>query len=186
MGLRIIGGELKRKKISTLEGSQTRPTSDRVRESLFNILSHRVQDKTVLDLFAGTGALGIESLSRGASSCVFVDSNKKAVQLIKKNIASCNLDQKSRVFLWDIRKNLNCLQSMAPIFDLVFLDPPYNMNLVSAAFTHLHSAACIKNDALIVAEHSVKEPVYGPHAVFQVLDQRTYGKTSLSFFSYKI
>lgn len=186
MSLRIIGGDLKRKKINTLEGSDTRPTSDRVREALFNILSNQVRNKNVLDLFSGTGALGLESLSRGAGACVFIDANKKAIQIIKKNISSCNLDKKTQVITWNILKNLNCLQSMKTPFDLVFLDPPYHLDYIPQTLTNLQAAGCLKNDATIVIEHSVKEPIRQDFSNFKGYDQRKYGKTNVSFYTYRI
>ena len=107
MGLRVISGRLKGKKLYSVHGSATRPTADRLRESIFNILSTRVFKAVVLDLFAGTGALGIEALSRGAVSAVFVDNSRKAVSIIRRNITSCAFDQRANIIKWDIKKNLN-------------------------------------------------------------------------------
>ncbi|MEA3417324.1 MAG: RsmD family RNA methyltransferase [Thermodesulfobacteriota bacterium] len=109
--MRIIGGNLKAKKLYSARGRVVRPTSDRLRESIFNILSFHIKQAVVLDLFAGTGALGIEALSRGAESAVFVDIHNGALSIIKRNIKACELENKSKIIKWDIVKNLNCIKS---------------------------------------------------------------------------
>ena len=129
--MRIISGRLKGRKLKSVRGARTRPTADRVRESLFNILGpESVRDAVVLDLFAGTGALGIEALSRGAARAVFVEKAQPAVTVLKSNLAACELTQTARVIQWDILKNLNCLKHCEKPFTLVFLDPPYDRGMV--------------------------------------------------------
>jgi len=131
MGLRIIAGEFKGKKLTSVRGKTIRPTADRTRESMFNILSHRIPGTIVLDLFAGTGALGIEALSRGAESAVFVDNSRGSLSVIRRNVESCALDDRVNIIKWNIEKNLNCLKAVKPGFDLVFIDPPYHRNLLN-------------------------------------------------------
>ncbi len=184
MGIRIISGEYRGKKLATIQGIKTRPTADRMRESLFNILSHRVKNTRVLDLFAGTGALGIEALSRGAEHAVFIDNYKPALKTIKKNITSCNLETKSKIFNWNISKNLNCLNSAPPLFNLVFMDPPYNTGVINKTLSNLHSSRAIESRALIIIEHSSMEPMAVDDFPFEILEQRRYGKTVFSFLNY--
>ena len=117
--MRIIGGALRGKRLRSLGTYKIRPTADRLRESIFGILSYRVQDAIVLDLFAGTGALGIEALSRGSQFAVFIDNYKSAIFLIEQNIRLCFLEQKAKIIKWDITKNLKCIKSFAPPFNLV-------------------------------------------------------------------
>jgi len=108
--LRIIGGNLKGRKLHKFRGADIRPTADRLRESIFDILGNRVQNKRVLDLFAGTGALGLEALSRGAETAVFIDNRSVALALIRRNISTCQMENRSETIKWDITKNLNCLK----------------------------------------------------------------------------
>ena len=186
MGLRIIGGDLKGKKLSSVRGTTIRPTADRLRESIFNILSLRVQEAVVLDLFAGTGALGIEALSRGAESTVFVDNNREALSVLERNIKSCAFDNRTKIIKWNIKKNLNCLKSIRPLFDLVFLDPPYNQNMLKPALFNLDRSRSMKIGTCIVVEHSPMESIPKDLSTFETIDQRRYGKTLVSFLNYMI
>jgi 16S rRNA (guanine966-N2)-methyltransferase len=186
MGLRIISGRLKGKKLHSVQGLTIRPTADRLRESIFNILSFRVHKAMVLDLFAGTGALGIEALSRGAESAVFVDNDPGALSVIKRNITSCSFDKHANIIRWDIKKNLNCLKSARRAFDLVFLDPPYNQSMVKPALFNLEHTRSLEKGARIVVEHSPQEPIPDDLFMFEIADQRRYGKTLVSFLSYVV
>jgi 16S rRNA (guanine966-N2)-methyltransferase len=186
MGLRIISGQLKGKKLYSVRGSTTRPTADQLRESIFNILSFRVIETVVLDLFAGTGALGIEALSRGAESAVFVDNNPGAISVIKRNIKSCAFDKKANIIKWDIKKNLNCLKFIKRAFNLVFLDPPYNQNMVKSALFNLEHTRSLEKGACIVIEHSPLESIPNDLLMFKITDQRKYGKTLVSFLNYVV
>lgn len=186
MGLRIISGRLKGKKLHSVQGLTTRPTADRLRESIFNILSFRVHKAMVLDLFAGTGALGIEALSRGAISAVFVDNNPGAVSVIKRNIKSCFFDKHAHIIKWDIKKNLNCLKSLKRAYDLVFLDPPYNQGRVKPTLFNLEQTRSLEKGARIVVEHSLLETIPEDLFMFEIEDQRRYGKTLVSFLTYMV
>lgn len=179
--MRIIGGDFKGKKLAVFRGTATRPTADRLRESIFNIRASSIQGSVVLDLFAGTGALGLEALSRGAASAVFIDSEIAAVNIITKNIASCRVMEQAKVIRWDIRRNLNCLSAAGPVFDLVFMDPPYNADLINPALRHLVKQEVLKSNASIIIEHAITEPVDPKIAGFEMTDQRIYGKTAVSF-----
>ncbi|MBU0993874.1 MAG: 16S rRNA (guanine(966)-N(2))-methyltransferase RsmD [Proteobacteria bacterium] len=180
MTLRIIGGRLKRKKILSVEGRQTRPTSDRVRESIFNILFNQIEGRCVLDLFAGTGALGIEALSRGAFSCTFVDNSRPALSILKKNIESCHLNEKAQIINWDICKNLSFLQTTQPIIDLVFMDPPYHSDLIVITLRHLSETHAMKEEAMIVIEHATDETLPDMISGYRKTDTRRYGKTAIT------
>ena len=186
MGLRIIGGALKGKKLHSVRNMSIRPTADKLRESIFNILSQRVMNAVVIDLFAGTGALGIEALSRGAESVLFVDNANGALSVLRKNIDSCMLDQKANIIKWNIRQNLNCIKSKKQHFDLIFLDPPYDKNLIKPTLFNLDKSHSLKNEACIVVEHSLFETIPTDLFAFDLLDQRKYGKTLVSFLNYVI
>jgi 16S rRNA (guanine966-N2)-methyltransferase len=186
--LRIISGILRGKKLETFRGHTIRPTSDRIREAIFNILAvaGRIQNSVVLDLFAGSGALGIEALSRDAHSAVFVEKNKSAIALLRKNLNRCALDRQAKVIQWDIAGNLDCLRSVNTKFDLVFMDPPYDKDMIQLTVTHLRTSQAIKKEACIVVEHSPNEPVSFDWAGFELTDRRRYGKTIVSFLKYML
>jgi 16S rRNA (guanine(966)-N(2))-methyltransferase RsmD len=190
--LRIIAGQLKRKKLGPVPGRQIRPTADRLRESIFNILRDRVQGAEVLDLYAGTGAMGIEALSRGAARAVFVDNSPAAVAAIKKNLAACGLEASARVIRWNAFRSLACLRSAEKRFTLVFIDPPYAAGMISATLAHLHQSEALAAGAELVVEHTPAETItVAPcaccrEAVFSLLECRRYGKSLVSFFEYMV
>lgn len=184
--MRIIAGNLKRKKLFSSKGEYVRPTSDRLRESIFNILSNRLNGAFVLDLFAGTGALGIEAISRGAVFSYFIDNSKEAISTISKNIKFCALDNKSKVIKWDIKKNLNCIEHLSRKFNFVFMDPPYNNYLIEPTLNNLKQSGSLQNDAIIVIEHSKHESISNNHKYFTLIDYRKYRSTLLSFFVYNV
>ena len=184
--MRVISGTLKGRKLHTFKGTNIRPTSDRTREAVFNILSDRIPGAHVLDLFAGSGAMGIEALSRQATAATFVDKASAATALIKKNIRVCGLDAKTQVIQWDIKQSLICLNASQPPFDLIFLDPPYGQSLADPALSHLMKTGAMAADTCLVLEHGRTEKVSLPDEHFQLSDQRRYGKTLVSFLSYML
>lgn len=157
--MRIIAGKHKGKKLVEFDLSSTRPTSDKIREALFDKIGYKVVDSTFLDLFAGTGACGIEAISRGAKQVFFVDSNKNAVSIIKKNLSNINAQnavvlQNDYVFATKFFAKQN-LQ-----FDIVFLDPPYASDFAENAIGLFASSKLLSNDFLIVWEHDVSKNEY--------------------------
>ena len=186
MGIRIISGEYRGRRLSTLRGDATRPTADRVRESVFNILGRRTAGAAAADLFAGSGALGLEAVSRGAASCVFVEKSAPAMAVIRKNIDLCGAGERCRVIRWDAVKNLNCLKAEEPFLDLVFMDPPYAASAVHRTLTLLHGAGALKPGAMVVAEHGEGGADDAPPDGFAVADLRQYGKSLVTFFGYML
>ena len=184
--MRIISGTLRGKKLHPFHGKGIRPTSDRTREAIFNILSDRVRGAVVLDLFAGSGALGIEALSRGADMATFIDMAPAAVLLLEKNLRSCCLEERARIFPWDIERNLNCLQAHGLQYNLIFLDPPYHKGMALTALTHLKKNQAMTPGACLVLEHGESDELPMPLTDFGLLDQRKYGKTLVSFLSYMV
>lgn len=183
--MRIISGDLKGRKLQSVPGLATRPTSDRVREALFSILGSQTKGAIVLDLFAGTGALGIEALSRGGHQAVFIDRSTRALAILRQNLNHCKLAAASRVIQWDISKNLNCLKAVKHTFNLVFMDPPYGQKLVFAALIHLSGSQCLDKHAIIVAEHEPHTAIDLTDTHLVLTDNRRYGQTALSFFSFQ-
>lgn len=185
MSLRIIGGNLKRKKLFTPKGMVTRPTSDRVKEALFNILGPHITNASVLDLFAGSGALGLEALSRGAKEALFIDNDHAALTIIDRNIASCRLNTNAVSMRCNILQDLRCIQTAGRHFNLVFMDPPYARDMIVKTLHKLDTIDILKKNAMIVIEHSSGESVPKALARFSLIDQRKYGKTMLSFMRYR-
>jgi 16S rRNA (guanine966-N2)-methyltransferase len=186
MALRIIAGEFKGRKLRSIRGTKTRPTADRIREAIFNILAFQIQGATVLDLYAGTGAFGIEALSRGAKSAIFVDVDSNSISVLRENIEIFSLENLTKIFRWDPTRNLNCLGPLRSAFNLIFMDPPYNKNMIETTLFNLHCSQSMQNGALIVVEHSFMEPVSMGQLPFEVSDQRGYGKTLVSFLNYVV
>ncbi len=184
--MRIISGTLRGKKLHPFKGTDIRPTSDRTREAVFNILSDQIPGAQVLDLFAGSGAMGIEAMSRQAATATFVDKAPAAIDLIKKNINACGLGAKTKIIQWNIERSLACLDAAQPPFDLIFLDPPYGQNLADPALSHLIKTGALAADACLVLEHGQIEDLPLPRNQFQLNNQRRYGKTLVSFLSYML
>ncbi|WP_411843988.1 16S rRNA (guanine(966)-N(2))-methyltransferase RsmD [Salinicoccus sp. HZC-1] len=167
--MRIISGKYKSRKIETLNSNDTRPTTDKVRENIFNILGMIEGD--VLDLFAGSGALGLEALSRGADSAMFIDGARDATGIIRKNTKG--VEERVEIFKNDYRRALKALAKREKSFDLIFLDPPYHKDIVPAALVIIDELGILKENGRIVAEthkdevyqsvpyESIKEAVYG-------------------------
>jgi len=180
--LRIIGGRLKGRRLTGVKG-QIRPTADRVREAIFNILGPEVIDSLVLDLFAGTGALGIEALSRGARNAVFVEKHPSALQVLRRNLAQCGLDELSRVLPLATEKALPRLAAAGKHFSLIFLDPPYGHGLAAANLLLLDKINLLASGGQIVVEHSRLEALAEAYHYLKRTDQRRYGATMVSFYT---
>lgn len=179
--MRIIGGDHRGRKLRPVPGRGIRPTADRTREAVFNILGDRVWGAVVLDLFAGTGALGLEALSRGAAEAIFVDRMPAALRTLSQNIADLGLDDRTRVIRWDLSRHLAPLTKRRPPFDLVFLDPPYAKGLLGPVLSRLAAAECLAPDARLVVEHPAEESPPETVASLRLVDRRRYGKTLVSF-----
>lgn len=184
--MRIIGGELRGRRLIAPRGRKVRPTADRIREAVFNILTGTCRGACVIDLFAGTGALGLEALSRGAESAVFIDIDRVAVDVIRRNILTCGMASRGQAVRWDIRRNLNCLQGLVRTANLVFMDPPYGQGLAAHALDHLHRDRLLSPDAHLVIEQALNEPTAVLEGPYRLADQRRYGKTLVSFLAYVV
>ena len=181
--MRIVAGRFRGARLTAPKGQATRPTSDRVREALFNILEHglpdfALDDARVLDLFAGTGALGLEALSRGARFCLFIDQSAETRGLIRRNIEALQLTGASKVWRRDATR-LGQAGTMAP-FDLLFLDPPYGQGLGEAALAAALEGGWIVPGGIAVLEERADAEVAAPEG-FEALDLRVYGDTQVVF-----
>jgi len=184
--MRIIGGAFKGKKLYSVKGLETRPTGGKVREAIFNIQGRAIAGARVLDLFAGTGAFGLEALSRGAERVVFIESDDPAISAIKKNIRACGAESRAQCIKYDISRDLNCIQSFQPGFDLAFMDPPYYGDFIAATLKNLEGCMCLQNQAVIIIEHGAKTSFPELYPPFFLADRRKYGKSLVTFLDYMI
>ena len=192
--MRVIAGSARGRRLSVPKGLLVRPTSDKVREAIFNILGHDFHYKHVLDLFAGTGAMGIEALSRGAENAVFVDRGDSAVKIIKKNLDICGFAENAMVIKMDaisLLTNKSSVKSLQPRkacfspFDLIFIDPPYEAGFTDAVMELIDKNEILTPNGVIVAETSkriVLKPVLSNMGEF---DKRQYGDTIVTFYRNK-
>ena len=183
--LRIITGKAKGKRIETLEGEATRPTSERIKEAVFSSIQFDIENRRVLDLFAGSGQLGLEALSRGASSASFVDSEREAMDIVKKNAKATGFFDECRYMVSDWRNYIR-KASGKDKYDLVFIDPPYSMECCADALARLSSAELLAVGAIVVLESGTEQIDTDSLSDFEVIKSTHYGKkTFVNILLYK-
>ncbi len=171
--MRIIAGSAGSRKIEAPEGRDTRPTLDRVRENIFNMIQFRLSGKNVLDLFTGSGAMSLESISRGAESATMVDHSKKAYDVACRNTKSLHFEKQCRILLMDYMKAIRLLESESARFDLVFLDPPYEFSEHYELLSQLDGL--IRNEGIVVLEHAAGTEISYPKDRYSVDSRRNWG-----------
>ena len=190
--MRIISGTARGTKINSIENISTRPTLDRVKESLYNIIQHLVKDSYVLDLFAGSGALGIEALSRGASKAVFCDNNSECISIIKQNLKKTHLYDKAEIYNQNYN---NCITRLSGKnkFDIIFIDPPYKADIAIKSTKEIIIQNLVKEDGIIIIETDelkrdekelndiIKE--LAKSYKIKIINQKKYGRANLLFLS---
>ncbi len=183
--LRIISGKARGTKLNTLEGVETRPTLDRVKEALFNIIQNNIYDAKVLDLFAGSGALGIEMLSRGAKEAILCDKSYKSIQIIKDNVEKTHFEEKAKVVNADYKKILETLRNEK--FDIIFLDPPYKSNFDIEALKIIIKQDMLSENGIIILETDCEKKKQEElnRININIYDLRNYGRVSLFFLNRK-
>lgn len=182
--LRVISGTVGGQKLKTLRGLETRPTADRVREALFNVLNPRIPKCRFLDLYAGTGAIGIEALSRGADQVVFIDVNPAAVQVIRENLSRMQLLDRAEVICAKLPRGLELVAARGYKFELVFVDPPYWNSLGEPTLNKLSFNNLLAAEGWVVLETAAKEqPLPTSVGGLECFRQKRYGDTRLSYFS---
>ena len=179
--MRVIAGTAKRIQLKTIEGMDTRPTTDRIKETLFNMISEYLADSNFLDLFSGSGAIGIEALSRGAKYAVLVEQNPKAVACIRENLKATKLDGRADVLSTDVLSALRRLNGMKK-FDYIFMDPPYDKLLEKQVLEYLSECDLLSDDALIIVEASLETDMsYASELGFSIVKEKIY-KTNKHVF----
>ena len=181
--MRVISGTARGKKLISLEGLETRPTLDRVKEALFNILQFDIKEANILDLFSGSGAIAIEALSRGAESAILCDSSKKAIEIISKNLEATRLKDKSKVLNKDYLETLNYLKKESEKFNIIFLDPPYKTDYIFKSIKNILEYDLLAEDGIIVAETDDENKIEELKKIenIDIYDARKYGIVHIIF-----
>ncbi|MDD6211583.1 MAG: 16S rRNA (guanine(966)-N(2))-methyltransferase RsmD [Clostridiales bacterium] len=184
--MRVIAGKARRLNLVTVPGMDTRPTTDRVKETLFNILQPSLGGCRFLDLFAGSGGIGIEALSRGAASCVFVENNRKAQNCIEQNLVHTKLADQGKLLRTDVLSALNRLEREQQEFDMIFMDPPYGMEWEKRVLEVLRHSALVSPDTWIIVEANLETNMdYVESMGFEIFRVKEY-KTNQHYFIKKI
>ena len=182
--MRVISGKARGTKLYTLDGNTTRPTLDRVKESVFNIIQNDIRDAVVLDLFSGSGAISIEAASRGAKKVIACDKSKEAINIINKNIQKTHLEEKIDVYNLNYIECLNKLKNTE--FDLIYLDPPYKTDYAINAIEHIIKEHLINENSKIIVEtddEQILEEIEKEN--LQIIDKRKYGRAIITFLKYR-
>ena len=177
--MRVITGSARGRRLKELEGMETRPTTDRVKEGLFNVLQFDIEGRKVLDLFAGTGQLGIECLSRGAASAVFVDRRPDAAALTRENLKLCDLTDRSRVVAGD---SMEFLKAAREKYDLIFLDPPYGSGMLEKALETITTIDIVSENGIIVCENGSTVGWPAVRAPYRLQKEYRYGKIRTALY----
>jgi 16S rRNA (guanine966-N2)-methyltransferase len=183
--MRVIGGNAKGRRLRVPRGQTLRPTSDRVKEALFNILPHDLSGIKLLELFAGTGNVSIEAISRGAAEAILIDWSDRSGKVIRENLRRLDFTDRATVRIAPVSRALRSLARQGESFDMIFLDPPYQRNWVTACLEAIARENLLRASGTLVVEHSAREQPEAEYGSLILKDQRKYGDTWLSFFEHK-
>ena len=181
--MRVISGRCKGRTLIGPRSDQIRPALDKVKQALFNILEP-IAGTRVLDLFAGTGSIGIEALSRDAVEAIFVDGGEEALKIIRKNLELCSFQETGKIIRARLPQDLPKLKKRLGTYDLIFVDPPYDKNLVNSTLRALAPIKLLADNGIVIVEHSPREPI-AKDCGWNIFDQRKYGQTWISFLKEK-
>ena len=180
--MRVIAGKARRIQLKTIEGLGTRPTTDRIKETLFNMINNDLPGTVFLDLFSGSGAIGIEALSRGAKHACFVENNRYAIECIKENLINTKLNKSATVIYKNVFDTLNLLNEEKKKYNIIFMDPPYNQLLEKEVLIFLSKSDLIDKDSLIIVEASLNTEIdYCNGLGFEIIKEKRY-KTNKHYF----
>jgi len=180
--MRVIAGTARRTNLISPDGISTRPTSDRAKESLFNVVHSYLHGASVLDLFCGSGAIGIEALSRGASHAVFVDSSRHAIDAVHHNLSKTHLNEHAHVMHAQASQAITTLTGSQ--FDIIFMDPPYDTGLAQATISLIAQVKILSNEGIIIVETDHKEgQTLHPPENYKIIDSRTYGRARFDIYN---
>jgi RNA methyltransferase, RsmD family len=180
--VRVIGGVYRSRRLRAVAGQDVRPTSDRLRETLFNILGTSVRDSRFVDLCAGSGAVGIEALSRGARQAVFVEQSRRACAVIEANLRALGITDQANIICRDVIAALKQLAYDTAPFDLLFFDPPYASGIYATVLSYLGDSAMLAEDGILAVEHRVKTPPESNYGRLKLFRQLKQGESALAFY----
>lgn len=185
INMRIISGKARGTKLYTLDGTATRPTLDRVKESLFNIIQNDIEDSTVLDLFSGSGAIGLEFLSRGAKRAVLCDSSKDAIKIIKQNVQKTHFEEKVEVYNMEFTELVERLQNQK--FDIIYIDPPYATDFIKISLEKIIEYELVNENTKIIVETDDETRILNQIEKMdvEITDKRKYGRATIIFLKYR-
>ena len=185
INMRIISGKARGTKLYTLDGTATRPTLDRVKESLFNIIQNDIEDSTVLDLFSGSGAIGLEFLSRGAKRAVLCDSSKDAIKIIKQNVQKTHFEEKVEVYNMEFTKLVERLQNQK--FDIIYINPPYATDFIKISLEKIIEYELVNENTKIIVETDDETRILNQIEKMdvEITDKRKYGRATIIFLKYR-
>ena len=185
INMRIISGKARGTKLYTLDGTATRPTLDRVKESLFNIIQNDIEDSTVLDLFSGSGAIGLEFLSRGAKRAVLCDSSKDAIKIIKQNVQKTHFEEKVEVYNMEFTKLVERLQNQK--FDIIYIDPPYATDFIKISLEKIIEYELVNENTKIIVETDDETRILNQIEKMdvEITDKRKHGRATIIFLKYR-
>jgi len=181
--MRISAGEHRGRRLQGVKGKATRPTSDLLRQAVFNVLGAQIQGAQVLDLFAGTGSVGLEALSRGAASATFVERDRRAVETLRSNLANLNLTSHARVIAGDVLLALKRFEAAGETFDCIFLDPPYAGELAARCIEILADGVLLSENSALVTQAFHKTPLPEQVGILRRTWRRRYGESSLAVYT---
>lgn len=183
--MRVISGTARGRSLKAVPGMGTRPTTDKVKEAIFSMIGPYFDGGAVLDLFAGTGGLGIEALSRGMDKAVFVDMDKHSIDVVRENLAACRFLESAEIYRNDAERGLKALSKREARFDLVFLDPPYRLKLADKLMAEMHELGLLNPGAVIMVEHASDYRYPEELGRFQCRRLALYGETAVAIYDYR-
>nr|WP_325176714.1 16S rRNA (guanine(966)-N(2))-methyltransferase RsmD [Paenibacillus alkalitolerans] len=183
--MRVISGSAKGRPLKAVPGTGTRPTTDKVKEALFSMIGPYFDGGEALDLFAGSGGLGIEALSRGMDKAVFIDIDKKSVDTIRDNVQAAKVEERTEIFRSEAAKALRALAKRSKAFDLVFLDPPYRMKDIPDYLAYMEENGLVRDGATIVVEHEASFEYPEEICSFRLRRRAQYGDTAVSLYVFR-
>ncbi len=181
LAVRVIAGTARGTKLETIESFDTRPTTDRVKENIFNLIQFEIMDESVLDLFAGSGALGLEAASRGAGSVVMVEANPNCAKITQRNIDKTRMNDKVKLYIKSVEQSLMLLPNSDP-FHVVFMDPPYDKGFVVPTIEHIDALGLVDESGIIVVEHNSNSKYPSVIGSFELGKTKKYGSVSVSIY----